>query len=534
MPRLRSVLQQRADRFRKQQANKKQLNNEQSFPLSSANNDDMKFTVISSHAERDGSGSMYSIEAKNTNATAVESFSSGEENTAYSNEYNNGEFLDLAYEASRQQGGSFEGHDFIDLVEEASANERVVTQHSEDFAQPETIEFVDSEDGKVFNITQELPKEKTAHDMGMLQNVRSLDDSNTLENDECSKTLNTNNETLQSMPSLNEEDIAEAEFANQRNLQIIAQERGEFLEECDLEAAPNDYENSCYDEGSPIDQDQPQLYDCDDGAMYYPDATPEYQREDNDIPIHGYEEDGTFFEQLRSVHSRQVNQYQTYPESMGIVDEEVQAERWNSVSKQNYLENSQNPNMAMPNNIPVSPHLEDPYMSDGNSSWEEGSFATGASRTLSRVDTACEDDEDDDNTYETFDAGECYSDDDSYPERESERPIVRLLKKFRDMNVNEEQSDCESIDEDEDEEYEEKNKRSKYSKRRNKKRNPNTITGTIFESIREIGTDILDETIDYAESFDRPSRSRNGRNEGGTILDTFTDLFACGTAPSRY
>ena len=137
------------------------MNNEQSFPLSSANNDDTKFTVISSHAERDGSGSMYSIEAKNTNATAVESFSSGEENTAYSNEYNSGEFLDIAYEASRQQGGSFEGHDFIDLVEEASANERVVTQHSEDFAQPETIEFVDSEDGKVFNITQELPKEKT-------------------------------------------------------------------------------------------------------------------------------------------------------------------------------------------------------------------------------------------------------------------------------------------------------------------------------------------------------------------------------------
>lgn len=548
MPRIRNVLQHRAERFRSKQAQKKQLREHQSFPLSLAHDDRTGFTkqLIKPQMEPNGasSGSMYSLEAKDTHATAVETFSSGEENTAYSDENDytffkehdrnmsfsehdrsqledGGEFVDLAYEASREEKNSFRGHEFIDLVQESSVAKGTGVESSnyrsyeedghdiapKDFAQPETIEFVDSDDGKVFNITQE----SIGHGV-LLQHVRSLDDSNTIENDECSKTLNTNNETLESMPSLNDDDVAQMKLSHRfRNLQVDIREEEEAFEECDLEATTA-YENGDYDEEASLAQVESQLYDCDDGEMYVPVGAPEDQQ-------------GTFFEQLRTVQSRHVNDYQAHHGPMGIVDEEVQPENWQSLSEQIHFENAQNSHL----NRPVSPQLEDPYLSDGNSSWEEGSFATGASRTMSRVDTACDNYGDDDaRTYDgTFNGTEYYSDDDIHAERNGDRPFVRLLKKLRNTNVDEEQSQGESSDEEEDGDYRDKKTRMK-SKRKRRVMNKKG-SGTIFESIREIGTDILDEAIEYAESQDRP----DSRNQGGTIIKTFENLFSCG-AHSEY
>jgi len=546
MPRIRSVLQQRAERFRSKQAEKKQLREHQSFPLSFANDEGMDYNeqLIKPQMEPDGasSGSMYSLEAKDTHATTVETFSSGEENTAYSEENagtfskehdrnmsfsehdrsqreDGGEFLDLSYEASRQEKNSFRGHEFIDLVQESAVAKGTGIENSnyssyeedgddiepKNFAQPETIEFIDSEDGKVFNITQE----SIGHGV-LLQHVRSLDDSNTIENDECSKTLNTNNETLESMPSMNDDDVAQMKLSHRfRNLQVdirdeeeAFEKEEEAFEECDLEATTA-YENGDYNEEASLAQVESQLYDCDDGEMYVPVASPEDQQ-------------GAFFEQLRTEQSRHVNGY-----------EDVQPENWQSLSEQIHLENMQNSHL---NNRPVSPQLEDPYLSDGNSSWEEGSFATGASRTVSRVDVA--DDygsgNDDARTYDgNFDGTEYYSDDDIHAERNGDRPVVRLLKKFRNTNVGEEQSRGESSDEEEDGNYRNKKTRMK-SKRKGRVKNKKS-SGTIFDSIREIGTDILDEAIEYAESQDRPDT----RNQGGTIINAFENLFSCG-AHSEY
>jgi hypothetical protein len=504
---------------------KKQLREQQRIPLVSANDDmtDFNEQFIKPKMEPDGasSGSVYSLEAKDTHATAVETFSSGEENTAYSEEndrdvnfsdhdrsrFEDGaEFIDLSYEASRQEK-------FVNLVQDPPATTGSYEQEHDDtapenFAQPETIEFVDSEDGKVFNITQESTNKETIGHGGFLQNVRSLDDSNTLGIDECSKTLNTNNETLQSLPSLNDDDVANMRYSHGvDNLHVNVGDEGETFEERDPEVTTA-YENGNYDEDA---QEESQLYDCDDGEMYY--AQDGQQREmysTEDVQVHGYEEDGNFFEQLRDVQSRHhVSEYQSYPGPMEG-DEEIQPEHWRSVTQQMQYENAQISHL----NRPVSPHLEDPYLSDANSSWEEGSFGTGASRTKSRVD--------DDDDAESYDGSDYSSDDGAYTRRQSDRPIVKLLKKFRDdLNVNDEQSRGESSDE---EEKIDRDDRKMRSRRKQKRRIKKTGSDKFFESIREIGTDILEETIDFAESKDRP---------GSMIMDSFADLFSCG-AQSEY
>ena len=544
MTRIRNVLQHRSERFRNRHVQKKlSREGDKTLTLTSADNDGivMNGNFTKPQLEPDGasSGTVYSLEAKDTHGTALETFSSGEENTTYSDEIRNDrnenysqydrrqvedgeEFLDLAYEASRQEKDS--GHNFIDLVQESSATKRNnvhdsnYRDHEETYEQLQTIQFVDSEDGKVFNITQEN------QNGGILQNVRSLDDSNTLENDECSKTLNTNTETLRTMPSLNDDDVEQMDFSSRfRNLHVQIGEKGEDFEERELEEVVSQ-ETGDFDEQTPLPESDSRLYDCDDGEMYIPVGAPDDQQGSNrsDRCVQN-EEDGNFFEQLRNVQSRQVNDYQ-HLEPMGIVEEEVQPENWQSLTEQVHFENQQNSYIQREKETPFSPQLEDPYLSDGNSSWEEGSFATGASRTVSRVDTANDDDE----TYDgTYDGTEYYSEDETYAERKGDRPFVRMLKKLRKMNEDDEQSYSESSDEEKNEDYEDKKKRSKRRHKRRQKKS--SVSSTIFSSIRQIGTDILDETIDYAEKQDRESR-RNGGNASDSVLNSFTELFSCGVS----
>lgn len=127
MPRIRNILQQRANRYRTKQAQQ-----DQAVPLSYASENVSGFTdqlVVKPPLESNGVGKapMYTLDA----ATATETFSSEEENTAYSNENDHtsfqdgGEFLDLAYEASRQKDNSYGNHEVIDLVQGNEKESRI-------------------------------------------------------------------------------------------------------------------------------------------------------------------------------------------------------------------------------------------------------------------------------------------------------------------------------------------------------------------------------------------------------------------------
>mmetsp|Transcript_10852 Transcript_10852/g.22987 ORF Transcript_10852/g.22987 Transcript_10852/m.22987 type:complete len:564 (+) Transcript_10852:64-1755(+) len=561
MARFRNVLQQRANRFRNKLEQKKISVEPRDMPVSHTNDEETQFTheFIKQQREPDGdcAGSVYSIEAKDTRATAVETFSSTEENTAYSDENEHttftehernvnfmeddrnelqggGEFLDLAYEAHRHENNAFSGGDFIDLLQESAQNRGIEVDGSnysssddeeadvapKKFAQPKTIEFVDSEDGKVFAITQDVTEKDPLSHGDLLQNVRSLDNTNDTENDGCSHTLNTNIESLLTsnghginrVLNRNDNDAGGTNFSNRFNNLHVKIGQGGKLEEFDKVSEAIAYEDDEYAEES-IPQGDSELYDCDDGQMYVPFATPQDQKANylaDGTQAYGYEEDVNFFEQLRTVQSRNTNGFQTGPEEM--INEQVQPENWRSVTNQIHFEDVQN--------VPLSPKLEDPYVSDSNSSWEEGSFATGASRNVSRVDTAYKNDDDDDaGSYDgTVDGSEYSSDDNTHEDRSNDRPFVRMLKTFRDMNVDDERS----LSSDDEDDYEYNKKRSKKKKkRRSESKKP---PPTFFERLGDLGVDILNDTIEHAERQDRSPRPRNQ----SSILDSFTDLFACG------
>ena len=556
MTRIRNVLQSRAERFRRRHGTNVSHEEEKYLSIRSLPYDDEteftgqciipKMDPVGAEPDVVSSGSIYSLEAKDTRATLAETFSSGEENTAYSDDYNENEifaenqrhltfseqdrsqvegegaFIDLAYEVARQKKSSSSEGEFVDLVRESARTGRVGVDRSnytnqdekEDdivtsaYLQPETIEFVDSEDGKVFEIPQ---KEVRGHD-GLIQNTSSLDDTY---HDECSKTLNTNHETLITpyMPSKHEDDIGQTNSSERfRALQVKVEEEEQY-KEYDEEASG--YGNNDYDEeDQPISQENSELYDCDDGQMYIPDPTT--QGNGHVGQPYELERDGTFFEQMRSVSLRNTNDYQTHSEHL-----EMEPKNWQAITRQIHSEHQENEHLNRSNDAPASPQLEDPYLSDSNSSWEEGSFGTGASRAVSRVDY---DDEDDDaGTYNgTLDGTECYSDD------EGDRPFVRILKKFRDMNVDDQRSDYGSDDEEDEEAYEDGKKRTRSRQERSRKSKPISV----FERIGEIGMDLLNETIEHAERQDRAPR-QNSANQGGTIINSLADLFSCG-APSGY
>ena len=567
---MRNVLQQRAERKRKQEENKKVLLEVEKYPPQCDPKDnEMEFSglYVKPQVEPDGisAGSIYSLEAKPTRATMAETFSSGEENTAYSEDDDHiiftepkknltfsqhdrnrlddkGEFTDLAYQSSR-------GNMFIDLVQEAERNKNVGIDSSQyssydeeecdivagratttQMDQPETIQFVDSEDGKVFAITPRVGKKVYATE------------EESIGNEECSKTLNTNLDSLNYLPSLSEDDSAQMDqrdlTQNQYNhnhnhnrfhrLQVDIRE-GESYEEDDQCGGVYDNGDIHEAEEASIPQgnsELSELYDCDDGELYFPDNNLEDHQQgeafdpNNQVRSYDFEEDGTFFEQLRSEHTQPANDGPSQSEHWRSIKEEIHSGHPQSTHQNGAYLDTANGEQYLPN------ALSDP---DSNSSWEEGSFGTGASRTMSRIDTTYDDD--DDGTYaETLDGTENYSDDDNtFAEYDGDRPFVRILKKFRDMNVGGQKLGSEEVEE---EEYEETNRRAKDGQTRRGRPSRSSDNVNVFERLGEIGIDILNETIEHAEKANMSPR-RRGRNQGGTIINTFADLFSCG-APSRY
>eukprot|EP00536_Pseudo-nitzschia_multiseries_P002978 jgi/Psemu1/284103/fgenesh1_pg.42_\ len=557
MTRIKKVLQTRAERFRRKHAKPEE---KKYFVQSVSYDDETNLTeqCIGPQMDPDGmepkvesSGSVYSLEAKGTRATTAETFSSGEENTSYSDDNNysehdpsqfesGGEFADLVQEAAKKRNNLSSGAEVIDLMRESANRERVGVNRSnyesyedadEDnlvtengFSQPETIEFVDSEDGKVF----EIPQRDVRGHGGLLQNVRSLDE--TYNNDDCSKTLNTNHENNQAryMSRTNNDDIDHSNSSDRfRQLQVNIED--EPNEECDDGDVA--FEVDEYVEDPPTNQGASELYDCDDGEMYFPDDTQEYG---HGVQPYGLDEDGNFFDHVR-VQSRNLHGQQ----HLEMVDQQTESKNWQSATQQIHLEQSGNAHLYTANDGPASPQLEDPYQSDGNSSWEEGSFATGASRAVSRVDIAGEDydnadeDEEDEegNSYErTVDGSDYDSDDNTYADYHGDRPFVRILKKFRDMNVDDELSYDESEEDEDEEDYEDRKRRSRRNKQ---KRRSKSKPVTVFERLGELGMDILNETIEHAERQDRVSRGQDNSDQGGTFINTFADLFSCG-APAAF
>mmetsp|Transcript_25101 Transcript_25101/g.28059 ORF Transcript_25101/g.28059 Transcript_25101/m.28059 type:complete len:167 (+) Transcript_25101:148-648(+) len=101
-----------------------------------------------------------------------------------------------------------------------------------------------------------------------------------------------------------------------------------------------------------------------------------------------------------------------------------------------------------------------------------------------------------------------------------------------------EATDDEDEDEDEDEnddeeEYDDTKRKTKNKQKRRDK--SSRSSDSIFERLGEIGIDILNETIVHAERAIPSPRRTNRRNinQGGTIINTFVDLFSCGSS-SRY
>jgi len=622
MPRIGNVLQMRYERKMKQELYRKQLLEKKNDPpiLCNVKREKPEFTeriIIKPRIEPDGasSESVYSLEEKPTRATMVESFScSAEENSSYP-EHDHINFVDhtsnmtfsqhdrnhldddeefndddFDYESSKENDAA-RGNTFLDLVQEADGENQYsgfdksqyYTSYEENDEnniageimadqranQPEVIEFVDSEDGKVFSITPR-PGAKFRD-----TNIKVLD---SMSNGDESHTLNTNIEALNYVPSLSSDNDSTSDQINDpanfqhddvtyhnqnldrfRDLQVhieggdnesynyndtgrdgcsevhdggihTEEEFIDFNEQGDEFDENNEERVEVYDDfyeeneigiiTAPIPQGNSELYDCDDGEMYDPNN-------DLDIQAQSYDVEEAFFAQVRSEHSRNNEQQIPSDHQKDTIGGLSQSEQWRNLQE---VVHSNHPQTA-------THQLEGPCLSDSdeNSSWEEGSFGTGASRTMSRIDNLCDDEEDENNNNDdgsiyagTFDETEyCSDDDDTYVDHGGDRPFVRVLKKIRDMNVGNQRSDGVSSDEESaDEDFDETKKSREKQKRRGRSAQR---SGTLFDRLGEIGMDILNDTIDHAEQEALSPRRRHiSQNQGGTIINTFADLFSCG------
>lgn len=219
------------------------------------------------------------------------------------------------------------------------------------------------------------------------------------------------------------------------------------------------------------------------------------------------------------------------------------------------------------------------YFSEQSSecSWEEGSFAGGASRTISRVDSVDEDDdedEDDDGEETFYESG----DDTANNTRRRRSSIVEdrtwmgLFKKFRDFNMaddfdddsDSEYDDDESCYDDKEDEYAVPDVALTESSKSNSQRTRESIgsysrsdrkkcrssgakgghrrqkTPEIGEMINRIGSmsmDFLHDAIDKqqtSKSMKSRRRSKNKRDDRTSqILDSFQTIFSCGVPPHR-
>jgi hypothetical protein len=316
---------------------------------------------------------------------------------------------------------------------------------------------------------------------------------------DCSKTLNTNLETLHTdlegvnyIPTMNEHDMMVHDPAYHGHKGYGAEEGESYA-----------------DEGS---------YDrLEEGVSYL------YEDDGTRFTGHDRKDDGTYTE-----HSHGENE--TYTEHNH--DEDTYQDTVTEFTKETRTTYDDENTRAMS-------QLMDSYLSDRSTeSWEEGSFAS-ASRAISRIDSVIDDDGS--ASEGSFGDSEFYSDDD---DEEGSTLFGLLKKKLKDLNVRSSNAD------DDDDGYGETGRnlsggksrrmsnqtaeKKRFSIGKKSRRKSNKDVESLFGRIGEIGMEFLSETIDQAQNSSKsPRRSRRDRDQTTKIVSSLRDIFSCG-APSRY
>jgi hypothetical protein len=317
---------------------------------------------------------------------------------------------------------------------------------------------------------------------------------------ECSKTLNTNLETLHTdlegvhyIPTMNEHGMIVQDPAFHARLQGYG-DHG-------FGAEGESYEDEATYDGPP--QGGPYLYE-DDGTRFTGHDDHNYTFEDETYTEHFREQEtyqDTFTEHTRETHA---TSYEGYPK--------------------------------------VISQLVNSYLSDDRSSaasWEEGSFA-GASRAISRIDSV-EDGSSDDGSFE---GSESCSDDDERSHTEHNSTLFGLLKsKLQHLKDRSHLSDDED-DGDTEIEYlpdatpSNKSAEAKRAKKRNsidkrRRRRSKKESESLIGRLGELGMDLLNDTMTPKTSTKSPRRRKDDEDQTTRIVNSLRDIFSCG-APRRY
>lgn len=432
--------------------------------------------------------------------------------------YSSGEdFINLAQEAAAipsrhfrtttgMKEDEFESYAQMYGLEEEEEEEQVMEE--EDGA---VLQFVDSEDGQAFSFRTRTDHARLAAtmtyenssrhyrtmDIGLQQNV-SLE-ATSMGYETCSKTLNTNLETLHTdlegvnyIPTLNEHDV----------VHDSAYHHGQI----ELHGADGDVAD-----GESYDDDDEQRIGGGGGGYGY----------DNTggvgVPLvpsdsYTYEEDGFIRHPHHDPHGG-LHKNNTFQETVTTFQDDTITE---------FTRDTKAAETHDGERTEVLSQLMDSYLSDHSSatSWDEGSYASG-SRAVSRLDSF-------DGTDFTEDTGR------------GNGTLMDILKNFRDMNVRDRRDDISYSDDDEDgrsdiEEDGDGQRKRRSSRRRSRRRSSKRDLASVLGQIGAVGMDLLNETIEQTQQGSRSSSRRRRRrgDQAGKIIDSFRDIFSCG-APSGY
>ncbi|KAG7343372.1 hypothetical protein IV203_021317 [Nitzschia inconspicua] len=435
------------------------------------------------------------------------------------------------------------GEDFINMAEEAAQNpsrhfRSTVNMREDEFEsyaqvygmedgeeedmgreEDDTVlQFVDSEDGQAFSFrtrtdharlaTTKTYENSSRHhrttDCALQENV-SLE-ATSMGYETCSKTLNTNLETLHTdmegvnyIPTLNQHDILHDPAYHHHG-------------EIELHAATGDLADG---ESYEDDDDEHRIGDGGSGTGFdyhhggalgvHIVPTTSYMYEDDGFirDDGGLHQNGTFQETVTTFQDDTITEYTKDTKTVETQDGERDV---------------------------VLSQLEDSYLSDRSSttSWDEGSYAS-ASRNVSRIDSF-------DGTEFTEETGR------------GNGTLLDILKSFRDMNVRSSRNISDSEDDDDDgeadllsdiDEDEAKTPRRNSrgnQRRRSRGKSTNRDFTSVLGQIGAAGMDLLNETIEQSQQGSSRSSSRRRRRRSdptGKIIESLRDIFSCG-APSRY
>jgi hypothetical protein len=420
-----------------------------------------------------------------------------------------GEFINLAQEAAQIPSRHYRSattlmeHEFENYAETYGLEEHKEEEEVEQEYDGTVLHFVDSEDGQAFSFRTRRSDHRLAailtHEQNSARPYRTddgADEATSIGYDTCSKTLNTNSETLRTdlegvnyIPTGNKHDVVhDPAYRVHRDYHRAIELHGEGESYDDDEerigAMYSHHRRNAA--GVPIPQNGSYLYE-DDGFIHY---------NNNDDNHHGYDDYDDIDLQKQDTFQETVTTYQ------------------DTITE--YTKDTRAIEMHDGERTEVLSQLMDSYLSDrsSSSSWDEGSYAS-ASRTVSRLDS--------------FDGTE-YTEDGN----RGGGILMGILNSFRDMKMGDRRPY--SDDEDEDEDARDSNsKKTKKSRRRSRRKSENRSNiGSVLGQIGAMGMDLLNDSSEQNHKGSKRSRRRRRRDDhGGQIIDSFRDIFSCGN-PGRY